>query len=183
VFFGVAVLLAAGTFLLFLMWDTRFSKVVAKLERIPLVGSKLHNLTGMFINVQKEGRKIKSHLMFMAVLILVSLLLNATALYFILNGVRQNSISILDFFLIASFASTLTYVPITIAGLGVQEAGYVLLLQLLLGMPLTKVDPRLLAFALITRALYTGTDIIGIGPLLKVGVKPDPAITSKIKES
>jgi hypothetical protein len=50
-------------------------------------------------------------------------------------------------------------------------------------MPLTKVDPRLLAFALITRALYTGTDIIGIGPLLKVGVKPDPAITSKIKES
>lgn len=180
--FGVVVLLAAGTVLLFLMWDNRISKIVASLERIPILGSKLHSLTDVFIRVQREGQKIKCSLMIVAVLILVSLIVNATALYFIFNGVWHNSLSILDFFIIASFASTLTYVPITIAGLGVQEAGYVLLLQILLGIPFTNVDPRLLAFALITRALYTGTDIIGIVPLLKVGLMQDTAIKSKIKE-
>lgn len=180
---GVAVLLVAGTFLLFLMWDNRLSNLVVKLERIPLVGSRLHSLTDMFANVQKEGRKIRRPLIIVMILILVSLIVNATALYFIFNGIWHSSLSILDFFLMASFASALTYIPITIAGLGVQEAGYVLLLQLLLGLPLATIDPRLVAFALITRALFTGTDIIGIGPLLKVGLKRDSAIASQVKET
>jgi hypothetical protein len=77
----------------------------------------------------------------------------------------------------ASFASALTYVPITIAGLGVQETGYVILLSLLLGLPISVVDPRLLAFALITRALFTGTDIIGLSPLIKVGITPENSAT------
>ena len=79
---------------------------------------------------------------------------------------------LIDFFFIAAFASVLTYIPITIAGLGVQEAGYVLLLHVLLGLPLSAINPRLVAFALITRVLFTGTDMIGVSPLLKVGLKP-----------
>ena len=180
---GVAILLVAGTLLLLLMWENRLSKLVAKLERMPLVGSRLHAFADMFSNVQKEGRKIRRHLIVVAVLILVSLIVNAAALYLIFNGIWHSSLSILDFFLMASFASALTYIPITIAGLGVQEAGYVLLLQLLLGLPLATIDPRLVAFALITRALFTGTDIIGIGPLLKAGLKRDSAIASKVKET
>jgi len=172
VFVGVAVLIVAGTFLLFLMWENRISKFVVKLKRIPLVGTKLDSIIDMFANVQKEGRKIRRPLIIVAVMILMSLIVNSAALYFVFNGIWHNtSLSLLDFFLMASFASALTYIPVTIAGLGVQEAGYVLLLQLLLGLPLTSIDPRLLAFALITRALFTGTDIIGIGPLLRVGLK------------
>ena len=172
VFVGVAVLIVAGTFLLFLMWENRISKFVVKLKRIPLVGNKLDSIIDMFANVQKEGRKIRRPLIIVAVMILMSLIVNSAALYFVFNGIWHNtSLSLLDFFLMASFASALTYIPVTIAGLGVQEAGYVLLLQLLLGLPLTSIDPRLLAFALITRALFTGTDIIGIGPLLRVGLK------------
>jgi uncharacterized membrane protein YbhN (UPF0104 family) len=171
---GVAVLVVAGTFLLLLMWENRVSKLVVKLERIPLVGDKLHSLVDMFSNVQKEGRKIRRPLIIVAIFILMSLVVNSAALYFVFNGIwHGSSLSILDFFLMASFASALTYVPVTIAGLGVQEAGYVLLLQLLLGLPLATIDPRLLVFALITRALFTGTDIIGIGPLLKAGLKRD----------
>ena len=108
----------------------------------------------------------------MAALIILSILANATALYFIFNGIWYPSLHLIDFFFIAAFASVLTYIPITIAGLGVQEAGYVLLLHVLLELPLSAINPRLVAFALITRALFTGTDMIGISPLLKTGLKP-----------
>ncbi len=184
VFVGVAVLIVAGTFLLFLMWENRVSRLVVKLKKIPLVGNKLDDLIDLFANVQKGGRKIRRPLMTVAVMILMSLIVNSAALFFVFTGIWHNSpLNLLDFFLMASFASALTYIPVTIAGLGVQEAGYVLLLQLLLGLPLTSIDPRLLAFALITRALFTGTDIIGIGPLLKVGLKRDSTKMSSVKET
>ena len=172
---GIGVLLIGGTILLLLMWEKRMSKLVVKFEKLPLIGSKLHSFTGMFANVQKEGQKVRRSLIVVALLILLSLVVNAFALLMIFRGLGYNSLGLLDFFLMASFASALTYVPITIAGLGVQETGYVLLLSLLLGLPLTAIDPKLLAFALITRALFTGTDIIGVSPLLKVGIKTDVA--------
>lgn len=170
---GVVILLVAGVFLLLLMWEKRMSKLVVKLEGLPLVGKKLHKFTEMFANVQREGRRVRGSLVVVALLILLSLVVNAGALYLIFSGLWSSSLSVLDFFLMASFASALTYIPITIAGLGVQEAGYVLLLQLLLGLGLASVDPRLLAFAFITRILFTGTDIIGLVPLIKVGLNPD----------
>jgi uncharacterized membrane protein YbhN (UPF0104 family) len=169
---GIIVLIVAGIFLMLVMWDKRFSKLVSKLERIPFIGKRLSKFTEVFSNVQKEGRKIRYSLIFVAALILLSILANATALYFIFYGIWYPSLHLLDFFFVAAFASVLTYIPITIAGLGVQEAGYVLILHILLGLPLSSINPNLIAFALITRALFTGTDIIGVSPLLKVGLKP-----------
>ncbi|MCW4007611.1 MAG: flippase-like domain-containing protein [Candidatus Bathyarchaeota archaeon] len=170
---GIIVLLVAGAILLLIMWDKRFSKLVAKLERIPVLGKRLSKFTAVFSNVQREGRKIRYSLIFVAALILLSVIAHATALYLIFNGLWYYlSLHLIDFIFIAAFASALTYIPVTIAGLGVQEAGYVLFLQLLLGLPLSAVNPKLVAFALITRALFTGTDIIGISPLLKAGLAP-----------
>ncbi len=171
---GVAILLVAGVFLLLLMWEKRMSKVVAKIEGLPLIGKKLHKITEMFADIQQQSSKVKRSFGVVALLILASLIVNAAALYCVFFGLWHSPVlSVLDFFLLASFASALTYVPITVAGLGVQETGYVLLLQLLLGLSLTAIDPKLLAFAFVTRILFTGTDIIGLGPLIKVGLRPE----------
>jgi uncharacterized protein (TIRG00374 family) len=178
---GIIVLLVAGALLLLIMWDKRFSKIVAKLERIPVVGKRLSAFTAVFSNVQKEGRKIRCSLIFVAALIFLSVIAHATALYLIFNGLwYYPSLHLIDFIFIAAFASVLTYIPITIAGLGVQEAGYVLFLQLLLGLPLSAVNPKIVAFALVTRVLFTGTDIIGISPLLKAGLTP--AVHASLRE-
>lgn len=179
---GVIVLLVAGAFLMLLMWERRLSHLVAKIERAPVIGKRLHEFIEMFSNVQEEGRKIRLSLIFVASLILLSVLANASALYLIFGGIWYYSLSLLDFFFIASFASVLTYIPITIAGLGVQEAGYVILLHLLLGMPLSAINPNFVAFALIARVLFTGTDIIGLGPLLKVGLKQDETTILKARK-
>ena len=177
---GIIILLIGGTILLLLMWEKRMTKIFGKLERLPLVGSKLHSLPEMFTNSQKENHKIRRSLPVLALLMFMSLIVNSFALYLISAGLNLGTLSLFDFFLMASFASALTYLPITIAGLGVQETGYVLLLSLLLRLPLAVIDHRLLAFALITRALFTGTDIIGISPLIKVGLKPDSARPAQI---
>jgi uncharacterized membrane protein YbhN (UPF0104 family) len=159
------------------MWEKRLSTILTKLEKIPLIGKLLKKFVDLFANVQQEGRKIRRPLILVAVMIFVSLVVNATALYFVFGSVwSSNPLGILDFFFMASLASVLMYIPITIAGLGVQEAFYVLLLQLLLGLPLTSIDPRLLAFALVTRALFTGTDIIGLYPMLKAGFRRDKTV-------
>ncbi len=178
-FVGILVLLSAGALLLLFLWDRRFSKFVAKFEKIPFIGKKLNKMIEVFGNVQQEGQKIRKSLIFVCILIFLSVLANGAALYLIFNGMWYQSLSVLDFFFIAAFASVLTYIPITIAGLGVQEAGYVLLLHLLLGIPLSPINPSFVAFALIARVLFTGTDIIGIGPLLKAGLKPEEVLMPK----
>jgi hypothetical protein len=58
------------------------------------------------------------------------------------------------------------YIPFTIAGLSVQETGYILLLTLL-GRPFETA----VAFAINTRALFTGADVCGLPALIKVGFK------------
>lgn len=167
-FVGSLLLLAGGVFLLLLIWERRLTKLVEKFERIPVLGSQIRKFMRIFDNVQEEGRKLKGSLVAIAILILFSVITNATALYFISQSLHtHNPPQLLDFFFIASLASALMYVPITVAGLGVQEAGYVFLLNSLFGIPIAEAT----AFAFIARLLFTGTDIIGVGPLLKIGWK------------
>ncbi len=179
---GIFVLLSAGALLFLVLWDRRFSRFAAKLQKFPFIGKKLGKIIDVFGNVQQEGRKIRKSLIFVCILIFLSVLANGAALYLIFNGIWYQHLSLVDFFFVAAFASVLTYIPVTLAGLGVQEAGYVLLLHLLVGMPLSPINPSFVAFALIARALFTGTDIIGIGPLLKAGLKKDKWVQREEKD-
>ena len=170
---GITTLFIGGVFLLLLMWEKRIVWLFKKLNKLPLIGKRSFKLVEAIKSIQENGKNSKHSVVFVAFLIFFSVLGNAAALYILFNGIRCSSLSIIDFLFIASISSTLTYVPITIAGLGVQEVGYVILLSLLLKIPISpnNINSSLVAFALIVRALFTGTDIIGIVPLLKIGFK------------
>jgi hypothetical protein len=92
---GIVVLLIGGTVLLLLMWEKRMSRLVSKLEKLPVIGEKLHTFTDMFANVQKEGQKVRRSLIVVAFLIFLSLVVNAGALYLIFSGLWHSSLSLL----------------------------------------------------------------------------------------
>jgi len=100
-------------------------------------------------------------------LLLLSILLNSIALKFVLLSIGVEKILQLDLFLIVPLISSLTYIPLTIAGMGVQEGGFILFLSIY-GIPASSA----MAFSILTRALFTGTDVIGLPILLLAAGKP-----------
>ena len=160
---GIAVLSVGGIGLLFLARERRILQLTQKLERIPFFGNFIAKII-VFKNFQEEVSKVKKKAIWIIILVLLSVFMNATALHFISKSLGLNTPSFLDFLLIVPLVSALMYVPLTVAGLGIQEMGYVSLLGLL-GVQIEEA----VTFALLVRLLFTGTDMIGIYPLLKVG--------------
>jgi uncharacterized protein (TIRG00374 family) len=163
---SISLVIAGGLGLSLLIWGRHLPKPVEKLARIPLLGGIVSKVVKVLNKLQEEGRKVRRSFMQITLLTLLSVVANAAALYTISISLWHTSPSFHNFILMVSLASVLIYIPITIAGLGVQEGCYVMFLTLL-GMPLEEA----IAFALIVRVLFTGTDIIGLQPLLKVGIK------------
>jgi len=163
-FLGILLLIAGSLGLSMFMWRKHPNKLFERLMKIKLIGRVISKFK-VLSNIQEEGQKVKGCLLHMSILIVLSTVTNAIALYFISTALGH-PIYLLDLILIVPLVGALMYAPITIAGLGIQETGYVVFLTLL-GMPPEKAT----AFALITRFLFTGTDIIGLQPLLKIGFK------------
>jgi uncharacterized protein (TIRG00374 family) len=163
---GILFLLGGGIFLLIILIEKRILKLIAVFEKIPIIKVVIGKLINLLNQVQEGGVNIKKHFPIMFLLIVLSVLTHAMALQFISDGFAVKSISLIELMFIATLVGSLMYIPVTIAGLGVQETGYVLLLTSL-GMPFDTA----VAFALLARVLFTGTDIIGLPALMKVGFK------------
>jgi len=163
---GIAILFVAGFALIILTLERRILKAGSILGKVPLIKRSAMKIMHSLDQIQQMGRKIGRGIHYVILLIALSLVANAIALQIIGDQLWADSLDLVDYILIAAIAGSLMYIPITIAGLGVQETGYVILLTSL-GINFEEA----LTFALITRALFTGTDIIGIGPLLKLGLR------------
>jgi uncharacterized protein (TIRG00374 family) len=163
---GVLFLLGGGIFLYTTLRGKGFWKLIMVLEKIPVIKVLVHRLVAMLGKIQEGGTGILGQLTKMFPLILLSLTANAMALQSISWGLGFGSLNLVEFVFVAALVSSLMYIPVTIGGLGVQEIGYVLLLTSL-GMPFETA----VAFALLTRTLFTGTDIIGLPTLIRVGLK------------
>jgi len=163
---GMLFLLGGGVALLIILMEKRILKFIVVLEKIPVIEVLMHKLVEMLGRIQKGGVNIKKRFPQISLLILLSIIANATALKFISNSLGFRSPSLIEFLFITTIVSSLRYIPFTIAGLGVQETGYVLLLTLL-DMPFETA----VAFALLARALFTGTDIIGLPALIILALK------------
>jgi uncharacterized protein (TIRG00374 family) len=163
---GILFLLVGGALLLIVLIEKRMIKIIAVFEKIPITKAVAHKLIESFNQVQQGGVSMKRQFPVMFLLILLSIVANAVALQFISAGLGFGTPSLIEFVFIATLAGSLMYIPVTVAGLGIQETGYVLLLTFLGASFETAV-----AFSLLTRALFTGTDIIGLPVLIEVSLK------------
>ncbi|MEM4483425.1 MAG: lysylphosphatidylglycerol synthase transmembrane domain-containing protein [Candidatus Methanomethylicia archaeon] len=160
---SVIILIIGSIILLILTLEKSTLKIISIFERFPFIRRIVFKTSELISQIQYEIKKTKRVIHHVTLLMLLSLIANATALYIIYNTLWLGDITLIDFIFIAAIVSTLMYLPITISGLGVQETGYIILLTLF-GTPLEIA----LIFSLIVRLLFTGTDIIGVPTLIKL---------------
>jgi uncharacterized protein (TIRG00374 family) len=157
-------LLASGSFLLMLsVWSKKSKVLILRLKRFKRLEGIIEQYMDKFETFQKEGARAKGSIGITAAFMCSASVLEAMALYLLSLSVRVNLSPVL-FIFIHSLASSFTYVPLTIAGLGVQESALALSMHLF-GVPLS----HGLSVALLFRFFYTITDIIGIPSLAKFG--------------
>ena len=165
VIMGVTLMALGGLLLtasLSLYTPTRYLVYLSR--KVPYASLIINKVGKLLERVQSWRAQVTASMPLMIAAVLASVILNSTAIAFIYKGLQGSFPNLIDIILIVGIVSTLMYIPVSFAGLGVQEAGYALLLSEM-GMELDKA----IALALIVRALFTGTDVVGLPVLVKIG--------------
>ncbi|MGB9717241.1 MAG: lysylphosphatidylglycerol synthase transmembrane domain-containing protein [Thermoproteota archaeon] len=160
-----AIILAASALgFAVLLWSDKPRKLILRLSSFRTLGRFLNPYLKMVENLQKEGVKAKRALGPVVLAMFSTSILDSMALYFfsLSVGVELNPAL---FIFIYSLVSSFTYLPLTLAGIGVQEGVLAALLHLF-SVPLS----HGVSVSLLFRFIYTVTDFIGLPALLKTGL-------------
>lgn len=165
VILSASILAASAVSFAVFLWSDKPKKLVSRLGAFRVISGFLNPYLAKIESFQKEGIKAKKALGPVFFAMLATSLLDSMALYFftLSVGVELNPVL---FIFIYSLVSSFTYLPLTLAGLGVQEGVLAALLQLLFGVPLSYG----ISISLLFRFFYTVTDLIGLPPILKMGL-------------
>ncbi|RLI79603.1 hypothetical protein DRP05_03495 [Archaeoglobales archaeon] len=151
--FLVAILLVfvGGAVFLILSW-TREEKSKGLIEKIPYA----RNFSGVFVGFKDSSIKIRSYLLHILILYMIGWLVSGLQWYLIGKSLGMG-LDYVDFFLLHPLITTLMFVPITPAGLGIMESGSVLVLYLL------GVNPSIaLVFSILARLSNLIGDLPGL---------------------
>lgn len=148
---AIFLLLLVGGFMLAVAWlDERYTGRL--FGRIPLVG----RFVEQFLSFKDSSIRIRKNIKMIIVLYMVGWVFSGLQWYLI--GEAMNlPITYLEFFLLHPLITTLMFVPLTPAGLGIMESGTAIALSLLGILPATG-----FTFALLVRVNILLTDSLGI---------------------
>lgn len=161
---SVLILASSAVFLAMLLWSDKLRRLIIRLRGFRRIGRFLDPYVARFENFQKEGAKVKTSLVPVVFTMSLTSLFDSMALFFFSLSVGVNLHPVL-FIFIYSLVSSFTYLPLTLAGLGVQEGVLAALLQLF-NVPLS----HGMSISLLFRFFYTVTDFIGLPAILKTGL-------------
>ena len=162
--FGITLLLIGGVGLTVLVWTNYLPNFVRRLSQLPLVGSLFKKLEWITEIFEKDQSLLKSSIKSNILLVLASVFISTIALYLLSHAVGMEQPLFQDLLFMGPLTAVFMYVPVTFAGLGIQEAAYVFLLTNI-GAPYESA----LAFALLVRILFIATDLFGLPALVKTG--------------
>jgi len=122
---AILVVFGGGAAFLILSW-TKEEKSKSLIEKIPYI----RNFTGTLIGFKDSSIKIRSYLPHILVLYMFGWVVSGLQWYLIGKSLNIE-LGFIDFFLLHPLITTLMFIPITPAGLGIMESGSVLVLYLL----------------------------------------------------
>lgn len=162
--FGIGLLLVGGIGLTILVWTNYIPNLLMKLEKIPLLGKVIMKFEPILELFNKDQSLLKKSIKTTALLIISSIFIFTVGIFLLSNAVSMWQPSFVDLLFMGPLTAVFMYVPVTFAGLGLQEAAYVFLLT-----SIGAFEPNALAFALLVRILFITTDLVGLPALIKTG--------------
>jgi uncharacterized membrane protein YbhN (UPF0104 family) len=161
---GIGLLLVGGIGLTILVWTNYFPNIVKKLEGIPYLGRLIVKFEPILSLFNKDQSLLKKSIKTTAALVISSIFIFTIGILFLSNAVDMPQPSFVDLLFMGPLTAVFMYAPMTLAGLGFQEAAYVFLLT-----SIGALQPNALAFALLVRILFIATDLLGLPALIKTG--------------
>jgi uncharacterized membrane protein YbhN (UPF0104 family) len=162
--FGIGLLLVGGIGLTILVWTNYMPNLLMKLEKIPFLGKLIKKFEPILVLFNKDQSLLKKSIKTTSLLIISSIIIFTVGIFLLSNAVNMGQPSFVDLLFMGPLTAVFMYVPVTFAGLGLQEAAYVFLLT-----SIGALEPNALAFALLVRILFITTDLVGLPALIKTG--------------
>jgi uncharacterized membrane protein YbhN (UPF0104 family) len=175
---GIVILLVCGVGLTVLVWTNCFSGLLLKLCKLPLVGSLIRKLESIRQMFSKDKIAMRKSIKIIVLSVVGSIIFSGISLFLLAQAIGMTEPTFVDLLFMGPLTAAFMYVPITFAGLGLQEAAYVFLLTGISSSPDT-ILPFALTFALLVRLISVTTDLVGLPPLLKTGTGLLGALNSR----
>jgi uncharacterized protein (TIRG00374 family) len=169
--FGLLPVALMGVALVSVIHHTWLSKLIEYARNVPFIKPRIEQVRRAIAAFQKSGRRATGAAVQVAFFLLVAQVLNSVALYLLALSIGVLQVSPFGFVMTYAIAGFSMYAFVTVAGLGVQESMYALLLGLM-GVVLDKAT----AIAVLARFFFTITDFIGIPYLARLGVRSIPGL-------
>ena len=175
--FGIILLLIGGVGLTVLVWTNYMPSLIKKLSNIPYIGKLFRKLEPVLEIFNKDQSLLKKSIKKTSLLIISSIFIFTVGIFLLSNAVDMSQPSFIDLLFMGPLTAVFMYVPVTFAGLGLQEAAYVFLLT-----SIGALEPNALAFALLVRILFITTDLVGLPALIKTGTGLVDVFNNKSKK-
>jgi uncharacterized membrane protein YbhN (UPF0104 family) len=163
---GITILVVCGVGLALLVWTNYLSGLLQKLCKLPVIGRVIKKLQEIRTLFAQDKAALRKSIATIVISVLGSVLFSGVSLYLLAQAIGMTEPTFTDLLFMGPLTAAFMYVPITFAGLGLQEAAYVFLLTGICGSPET-ILPFAVTFAMLVRLIAVTTDLVGLPPLLK----------------
>lgn len=164
---GIGLMLTGATVLASVTWSSRALGLFSRIANWRFLKRFTGGLIGKLEEFKDSSQKNRKAIPEIVLVTFACWVLKGIEWYFLGLSLGITQISWLGFFLLHPLVTALAFIPITPAGMGVQEFGIVGILQLLFLNPTTETIGAIGAFAVIARGLLIIQDLVGIPQIVK----------------
>jgi uncharacterized protein (TIRG00374 family) len=164
---GIALMLTGGILLAAFTWSKRAISIFNRIANSRYLKRFTGGLIGKLEEYKESSHKTRKAIPEIILLTMFCWVLKGFEWYFLGAALGITQIPWIGYFLIHPLVTALAFVPITPAGMGVQEFGIVGIFTLLFTNPSHEIIGAIGAFAVLARGLLIIEDLAGVPQIVK----------------